>query len=265
MRIALGIEYDGSHYCGWQAQKHTPNTVQAVLEPALSFVANHPVKLICAGRTDTGVHATQQVAHFETDSLRDNKAWVMGATTKLPRDVCIRWAKVVPTEFHARFSAQTRSYRYLIYNSPVRQALLSTQMTWSYRPLDLDRMKVAGAHLVGEHDFSSYQAVACQAKSAVRHVHHLKLSKVGDIIILDIKANAFLQHMVRNVVGVLMSIGCGDHPVDWAKEVLNQRDRTKGGVTAPPFGLYFVGVEYPEEFSIPEASLKIPVMPFFQE
>ena len=262
MRIALGIEYDGSQYCGWQSQKHTPNTVQAMLEQALSFVADHPVKLICAGRTDTGVHATQQVVHFDTLSQRNDKAWVMGRTTNLPRDICIRWAKVVSDDFHARFSAQSRSYRYLIYNCPVRQALLSTQMTWNYRPLNLEAMQAAANYLVGKHDFSSYRAVACQAKSAVRSVHSMEITKVGDVIALDIKANAFLQHMVRNIVGVLMSIGSGEHPVEWAKEVLDYRDRTKGGVTALPFGLYFVGVEYPKEFEIPMADYKIPVMPY---
>lgn len=265
MRIALGIEYDGSHYSGWQVQSHTSNTVQGKLESALSFVADHPIKLVCAGRTDTGVHATQQVVHFETASIRPNKAWVMGGITKLPRDISIRWAKEVPEEFHARFSARSRSYRYLIYNSPIRHALLSTQVTWNHRPLEVDLMKIAAEYLVGEHDFSSYRAVACQAKSAVRHVHHIKLQKVGEIIVMDIKANAFLQHMVRNVVGVLMSIGSGERPAVWAQEVLLKRDRTKGGITAPPYGLYLVGVEYPSEFSIPMAVHKIPLMPYFSE
>jgi len=263
MRIALGIEYDGSNYCGWQAQKHTPNTVQAMLHKALSFVADHDIKLICAGRTDTGVHATQQVVHFDTNAQRNDRAWVFGGGARLPRDVTIRWAKRMTEDFHARFSALNRSYRYLIYNGPTQQALLNKQLTWIYRPLDIERMQLAAECLVGEHDFTSYRAVACQAKSPVRNVHHIQLRRVGDIIVLDIKANAFLQHMVRNIVGVLLSIGAGDQSVEWAKEVLQFRDRAKGGVTAVPNGLYFVGVEYPEEFAIPQAEQKIPVMPFF--
>lgn len=262
MRIALGVEYDGSEFRGWQRQTHDPLTVQETLEKALSKVADHEVSVVCAGRTDSGVHASQQVVHFDSDSIRDEKAWTFGTNTNLPYTVAVTWAKPVDENFHARFSAQERSYRYLIYNSPVRQALLSKQVTWNYRKLDLERMRIAAQPLIGEHDFTSYRAVACQAKNPVRQVKRLELNRVGDMIVLDITANGFLQHMVRNVAGVLMAIGEGSYPTDWSKEVLEAKDRTQGGVTAPPYGLYFVGVGYPEEYVLPKASLPIPVLPF---
>lgn len=261
MKIAVGIEYDGSEFHGWQSQKHDSQTVQEQVEAALSKVAAHPVSLVCAGRTDAGVHATQQIAHFETQAIRSEKAWVFGGNTNLPFTISIKWAKPVDEHFHARFSALARSYRYLIYNSPIRQGLMSKQITWNYRPLDAEKMSEAGQHLVGEHDFTSYRAVACQAKTATRTIEQLTVKRIGDVIVVDVTANAFLQHMVRNIVGVLMTIGCGERPTDWCKEVLEFRDRTKGGVTAPPFGLYFVGVRYPDPYDLPENAYKIPTFP----
>lgn len=253
MRIALGVEYEGADFSGWQVQARG-RTVQAVVEAALAEVANHAVRLFCAGRTDTGVHATGQVVHFESNAARSGRNWVHGANANLPDDVAIIWAKPVSGGFHARFSAQRRRYRYVIYSRPVRPTFLARRVTWDYRPLDIERMQVAANHLIGEHDFSSYRAYSCQAKSPVRTVHKLTLNRSGEFIMLDIEANAFLHHMVRNVVGVLAAIGAGERPVDWSREVLEQRERKLGGVTAPPHGLYLVGVEYPEEFGIPYLS-----------
>lgn len=261
MRVALGVEYDGSHFHGWQRQKHTPQTVQACLEQALCFVADHDVSVVCAGRTDTGVHGVGQVVHFDTQAVRDAKAWVYGGNAKLPDTIAIKWALATSDTFHARFSAQSRSYRYVIYNQPVRPALGMTHLTWNYRPLDIAKMREAAACLIGEHDFSSFRAVACQAKSPVRTVERLELYQRGAIIVMDIKANAFLQHMVRNIAGVLMAVGAGKYPVEWVAEVLAYQDRTRGGVTAPPYGLYFMAVDYPSEFNIPAPAPDIPFMP----
>ena len=250
MLIACGVEYDGAGYSGWQAQPHAPS-VQAVVEKALSKVANHPVQLCCAGRTDAGVHATHQVIHFETTAERREREWLLGGNTNLPDNVTLTWVRDVDDDFHARFSAEARSYRYVILTREVPSALLRRRVTWVHETLDAERMQAGARYLLGEHDFSSYRATACQAKSPVRTVHRLDISRQGDFIYLDIQANAFLHHMVRNIAGVLIAIGRGDRPVDWAAEVLTQRDRTLGGVTAPPDGLYFAEVEYPEAFGIP--------------
>jgi len=261
IRIALGVEYDGSHYRGWQKQPHDSETVQEYLEKALSSVAAHPVSVVCAGRTDTGVHGAGQVVHFDTRSSRTSKNWVYGANANLPPSISVRWAMPVSDKFHARFSAGSRRYRYIIYNCPVRPALQGNHMTWNYRPLNLERMKQAAACLVGSHDFSSYRAMGCQAKSPVRTVDYIALRRKENLIVLDIKANAFLQHMVRNIAGVLMTIGAGNRAPEWAGEVLEYRDRTRGGVTAPPYGLYFMGVDYPQGFQIPEPAENLHFMP----
>ncbi|MGB3622809.1 tRNA pseudouridine(38-40) synthase TruA [Ketobacter sp. MCCC 1A13808] len=261
MRVAMGVEYDGSHFHGWQRQKHQTETVQEKLETALSKVANHPVRVICAGRTDTGVHGVGQVVHFDTEAVRSDKGWVFGCNTQLPDSVSVRWAKPVSNEFHARFSAQARSYRYVIFNDPLRPALGINHLTWQYLPLDAERMHHTAQILVGKHDFSSFQAQGCQAKSPVRTVHHLNIRTKGSLVIMDIKANAFLQHMVRNVAGVLMAVGSGKQPVSWVEEVLNHRNRTLGGVTASPAGLYFMNVDYPAEHQIPLHRVDIPSMP----
>ncbi|AMO56853.1 pseudouridine synthase [Endozoicomonas montiporae] len=252
-RYAASVQYDGSHYHGWQSLKSGLPTVQAAVEAALSKVANHPVSVVCAGRTDAGVHGSNQIIHFDSDSVRSERGWTYGSNANLPDDVAINWVKPVVDDFHARFSAQWRRYRYVIYNHPIRPAYLPKGVTWNYRPLDIERMQSAACHLVGEHDFTSYRAVQCQAKNPVRTISRLQVSRHGHLVVLDIQANAFLHHMVRNIAGVLMTIGAGKHEPDWAKTVLEARDRTEGGVTAPPYGLYFVDVGYPEVFGLPDS------------
>ncbi len=254
-RYALAVEYDGSHYHGWQRQPGDVDTVQGQVEQGLSRVANEPIAVTCAGRTDTGVHASHQVIHFDTRAVRNERAWVLGTNTNLPYDICIKWAKPVADRFHARFSAQERRYRYVIYNAPVKPALLNRHVTWTHKPLDERRMQEAGNHLLGTHDFSSYRAVACQAKSPVRELRHLWVRRLGRLVVIDVRANAFLHHMIRNIAGVLMKIGSGEAEPEWAKEVLAAKDRRLGGVTAPPFGLYFVDAGYPREFALPASEL----------
>lgn len=259
-RFALGVQYDGSAFCGWQMQDKV-RTVQQVLEKAVSKVVDEDIRLICAGRTDAGVHGIAQVVHFDTSATRDEKALVFGSNTFMAADVSVIWAKPVSEDFHARFSAQSRRYRYVICNTTIRPALLRKHVCWNYRPLDVDKMAAAASYLIGKHDFSSFRAAGCQAKSAVREIQDLQISRSGDAIFIDIKANAFLQHMVRNIAGVLMKIASGEREPQWAQEVLEHRDRTKGGVTAPPYGLYFVGAYYPESFKIPEPVLSQHLIP----
>ncbi len=257
MRIACAVEYDGAVFCGWQRQQNAPS-VQACVEQALARVADHPVTVGCAGRTDTGVHATWQIIHFDTEARRSERSWLLGANSHLPREVRMVRVQQVDETFHARFCAQARSYRYVILNREVPSALLRRRTTWERRPLDVARMQQAGAYLLGEHDFSSFRAVACQAKSPVRTVQHLTLKRSDELIYLDVRANTFLHHMVRNIAGALISVGCGDRPVEWVGEVLAHRDRTRGGVTAPADGLYLVGVRYPAQFGI-AAGGRLPV------
>jgi tRNA pseudouridine38-40 synthase len=254
MRIALGVEYDGQEFCGWQSQKTDVPTIQGSLEAGLSKVANSPVKVICAGRTDAGVHACGQVVHFDTDIDRSERSWVAGANANIAKSISVLWAKPVSEEFHARFSALRRRYRYVILNRPVRPTFAAGRVSWDHRDLDEHRMQQAASHLLGEHNFNSYRTAACQAHSPVRTIHRLDVNRKEDLVIIDIEANAFLHHMVRNIAGVLMAIGAGEQEVDWSQEVLDARDRTVGGVTAPPHGLYFMGVEYPPEFGIPQVS-----------
>jgi tRNA pseudouridine38-40 synthase len=258
MRVALGIEYDGSAYHGWQRQGHEPATVQEVLEAALSKVANHPVTVICCGRTDAGVHGVGQVVHFDTTAERDSRAWIHGANAALPGSVAVRWAQAVTTDFHARFSAYSRRYCYVIYNHPVRPALGIKHMTWQYRPLDVEVMREGARALLGTHDFTSFRALGCQAKSPVKTLHELELEQRGPLILLTVRANAFLHHMVRNIAGVLMAVGTGKQPVAWVEQVLAARDRAQGGVTAPPYGLYFMEALYPEAFEIPRVLYRYP-------
>ena len=252
MRIAMGVEYDGSHFCGWQAQKEDVPTVQESLEMGLSKVANTEVKVVCAGRTDAGVHGYGQVIHFDTEAERSERSWVQGTNANTSKAISVLWAKPVDEEFHARFSAVRRRYRYVIANRFVRPTFAGGRVSWDHRVMDEQRMQQAAQHLLGEHDFNSYRAAACQAHSPIRTVHRLDVQRREDLIIIDLEANAFLQHMVRNIAGVLMAIGAGEQEVDWSREVLEARDRTQGGVTAPPHGLYFMGVEYPPEFGIPQ-------------
>lgn len=252
-RIALGVEYKGSRYRGFQRQRAGVPSIQESLEKALSEVAGGaPVTLSCAGRTDALVHACGQVVHFDTRIERSMHAWVMGANRNLAPDISVTWARAMPAHFDARFSAMSRRYRYVIYSDPIRPAHMAEEVTWNHRPLDIARMRVAAASLVGTHDFSAFRARQCQAKSPIKTVHHLELIEYGRFIVLDIRANAFLHHMVRNIAGVLMTIGCGERPVHWAREVLETGVRRDGGVTAHPYGLYLVQVEYPAEFDLPE-------------
>lgn len=251
MRIALGIEYTGQAYYGWQRQDISP-TVQEVLESALSEVADETIRVVCAGRTDTGVHALQQVVHFETNSQRETKAWQLGTNTKLPKDVAVTWALNVDDDFHARFTAENRTYQYLILNRRARPAVYNGLVTWEYQPLDYERMKKASLCLLGENDFTSFRAAACQAKSPIRTIHKLEINKLGDWYVMTICANAFLHHMVRNIAGVLMAIGKGKKEINWIEEVLEAKDRTAGGVTAPPHGLYLADIKYPDKYIIPK-------------
>jgi tRNA pseudouridine38-40 synthase len=249
-RIALGIEYDGTDFLGWQRLSHGP-TIQAAVEQALSFVADAPIEVVSAGRTDAGVHAQCQVAHFDTERERTPRAWALGATTQLPSGVCVRWACEVGDDFHARYSAHARRYRYRIQNRPVRPALHARFVAWERMPLDADRMHAAAQCLLGEHDFSAFRTVACQARSPRRTIEHLAVTRVDDMIHVDIRANAFLHHMVRNIVGSLLPIGRGERDAAWLAGVLAGRSRAHAGPTAEAAGLEFVGPVYPADFGLP--------------
>jgi len=253
-RIACCIEYNGQRYSGWQIQPH-PNvvTVQAELERSLGAVAATDVRVHCAGRTDTGVHACGQIIHFDAPVARSVKAWTLGTNTHLPDDVRVLWAAAVPPGFHARFTAQRRRYRYIICNRRVRPALLRGQVTWQRRPLDASLMHIEAQCLLGERDFSSFQAASCQSPTAMRNVHFISVTRRGELVIIDIQANAFLHHMVRNIMGTLLKIGRSEMPVEWMAELLQGKDRTLAGMTAQPNGLYLVNVEYPEEHGLPES------------
>jgi len=241
MRIALGLEYDGTHFCGWQYQPDL-RTVQTEIEKALSFVADSPIRVVCAGRTDTGVHALEQIVHFDTDKKRPLHAWVKGTNTQLPEDVVVLWARQVDEMFHARFLALQRHYRYIICNRKTREPLFRHRKSWYPRPLNESHMQKAAQYLLGKHNFSSFRDSGCQSHSPVRCVDEIKVRREGKDIIINIKANAFLHHMVRNIIGVLLEIGDGRRSVDWIKEVLCAEDRTKAGITAPAQGLYLVEV-----------------------
>ncbi len=258
MRIAAVLEYDGSGFSGWQRQDNAPS-VQAAVEQALSQVADAPIAVTTAGRTDAGVHANAQVIHFDTDAQRRDHAWLRGANTHLPRSVALRWVREVQPEFHARFSATARQYRYVILNRAVRPTYLGGRVTHEYRPLDIARMQAAAQPLLGTHDFSSFRAIQCQAKSPVRELRRLTLNRTGDFVLIEVEANAFLHHMVRNLAGVLMTIGADEREPAWARDVLEARDRTAGGITAPPDGLYLEAITYPAHFGIPA----LPLNPFW--
>ncbi len=250
MRIAIGLEYDGTAYNGWQRQR-VGDGVQAHVEAALKSVADETVEVTCAGRTDTGVHASGQVAHFDTGSERDARGWLLGANSNLPDDINLTWAKAVSEDFHARYSATSRSYHYLILNRLQRSALYRHRAWWVHPELDAERMHAAAQVFVGEHDFSAFRAAGCQASTPNRSVTAISVSRDRDWIHILVTANAFLMHMVRNITGTLVSIGCGDEPENWAERVLNSRDRAQAGVAAPPHGLTLTDVEYPPEFDLP--------------
>ena len=251
MRVVLGIEYDGTAYNGWQRQK-TGSGIQALVEEAITRVADEPVEVVCAGRTDTGVHASAQVVHFDSSAERTGRGWVLGVNTSLPADINANWALSVDDEFHARFSATSRTYRYLILNRPVRSALQRNRAWWIRESLDEQAMLEAAAHLLGEHDFSAFRAARCRAATPDREISSLQVSRNGDWLAITITANAFLQHMVRNITGLLAAIGKGEQEPAWAKSVLESRDRTQGDVAAPPHGLTLIHVQYPERFDIPK-------------
>ncbi|MGF1870070.1 tRNA pseudouridine(38-40) synthase TruA [Photobacterium indicum] len=254
MRIALGIEYDGAKYCGWQRQVDV-DSVQERLEKALSHIANKPIAVFCAGRTDTGVHGTGQVVHFDVDVDRQMVAWTIGVNAHLPRDISVRWATQVSDDFHARFSATARRYRYIIYNNALRPAIFGVGVSHYHGHLDEKKMHEAAQYLVGEHDFTSVRASQCQSRSPWRAMKHVNVSRQGDFVIIDIKANAFVHHMVRNIAGSLIRVGRGQETPEWMKWVLEQKDRRVAGETAKAAGLYLVAVDYPEEFGLPSSPL----------
>ena len=250
MRMALGIEYDGTAYNGWQRQR-TGVGVQERLETALTRVADEAIEVTCAGRTDTGVHATAQVVHFDTDSERTSRGWLLGANSNLPDDIGVTFAKAVDDTFHARFTALSRTYRYVILNRLQRSALYRDRAWWVYEALDADSMHSAAQQLLGEHDFSAFRAAGCQASTPIRQISDISVRRCDDWICLEVTANAFLQHMVRNITGTLATIGRGDQDEAWMQSVLSSRDRKQGGIAAPPHGLTLIAVQYPDEHEIP--------------
>ena len=255
-RIAVGIEYDGSAYCGWQVQPGAPS-VQAAVEAALARVADQPVSLTCAGRTDAGVHARGQVAHFDTPASRRPRAWLLGTNTHLPPGIALRWVWPVPDHFHARYSATARRYRYLVLNRAARPALAHGRALGVHRPLDAAAMQAAGQYLVGEHDFSAFRAAECQAHSPVRRLERIEVVRAGEWLHVDVEANAFLHHMVRNIVGLLLVVGRGEAPPWQARVQLESRTRSTGAATAPAHGLYLWQVRYARQFGLPADSAMI--------
>jgi tRNA pseudouridine38-40 synthase len=253
MKIALGIRYEGTCYHGWQAQKGLLQTVQTQLEKALSKVANHSIRVVCAGRTDAGVHAIEQVVHFETEAVRANYSWVMGANKYLPKDITIYWATPVSEDFHARFSAIGRYYRYIICRQSIRPTLLRNRVGWYYHQLSAENMHQASQYLLGEHDFQHFRSKDCQAKTSIRTIAHVNLIEKGPFLIVDIKANAFLHNMVRNIVGALVEIGSGRQTASWLKSLIDHPEKTQqsGLSTAPPQGLYLMKIFYPSIFQLP--------------
>lgn len=250
VRLALGLEYDGSGFCGWQTQPSGCG-VQDAVERALSEIAGHAIETVAAGRTDSGVHALRQIVHFDSTASRPESAWVRGVNSLLPSTVSVLWACEVADDFHARFSAQARRYRYLLLNRPVRPGLMAGRSGWYHAPLDVEAIARAARHLLGEHDFSSFRAAECQAKSPVRRLFQLDVKRQGEWIVFDFAANAFLHHMVRNIVGCLVYVGKGKYPSEWVAELLAQRDRRLAAPTFAPDGLYFAGVDYEPRWGLP--------------
>jgi tRNA pseudouridine38-40 synthase len=249
-RIAVGIEYDGTRYAGWQRQAEVP-TVQAAVERALGAVADHAVEATCAGRTDAGVHALGQVAHFDTSARRSLRGWALGANTRLPPDIAVLWAVEVPDAFHARYSALSRTYRYVIQNRMVRPALARGRACWVHQELDDSSMHEAAQCLVGEHDFSAFRAAECQSRTAVRRLERITVRRSADVVAIEVTANAFLHHMVRNIAGTLIAVGLGERQPGSVADALASRDRRAAGITAPPGGLYFLRIDYPATFALP--------------
>lgn len=257
MRYALALEYDGSGYCGWQRQINSPS-VQAQVERSLAEVANHEVAVICAGRTDTGVHARGQVVHFDTSSVRTDRQWMLGINSHLPDDIRAVWIKSVDEDFHARFGAYSRSYQYRIMNRWVRPAIAVKYYGWCRQPLEEQRMHDAAQCLLGRHDFSAFQSAGCSAQHAIREISNITVRRDGDIISVDISANAFLYHMVRNITGTLIAVGLGEKSADWLKQVFQGGDRKLAGVMAESNGLCFMSVRYDPKYNLPEAPEAFP-------
>jgi tRNA pseudouridine38-40 synthase len=251
VRIALGISYNGGAYQGWQSQL-SGQTVQDQVEKALSRLAAQRVSTLCAGRTDAGVHALMQVVHFDTDSIRREVSWVRGTNALLPRDIGVEWAREVPAAFHCRASALTRRYAYLLYESPVRPSMDSGRVGWVMTALNVDTMRSAAQRLVGEHDFSSFRASQCQALSPVKQMRRIEISRRGAYLRFEFEANAFLHHMIRNIMGCLIAVGSGKKPVEWIDEVLRARQRKIAAPTFSPDGLYFLGPRYDAQWGLPE-------------
>jgi tRNA pseudouridine38-40 synthase len=251
MRVALGVSYNGLAYQGWQSQP-SGQTAQDVLEKALSQFADHRVGTLCAGRTDAGVHALMQVVHFDTATTRTEAAWVRGPNALLPRDMAVHWARIVPERFHCRASAVSRRYAYILLASPVRPSLDTGRVGWAFRPLDLAAMQQAATCLIGEHDFSSFRASACQALSPVKRLLHIDIARQGAYWRFEFEASAFLHHMIRNIMGCLIAIGEGRRPAAWMAQVLHARSRDAAAPTFSPDGLYFLGPRYAPEWQLPE-------------
>ncbi len=254
-RIALGVQYDGSAWNGYQTQPDQ-HTVQDQLEIALEKFARVPLATTCAGRTDTGVHALEQVVHFDTDLVRSPQSWVRGVNTFLPDSIAVRWSCELPEgaelDFHARFAARSRTYQYVLYNNPIRSPLTVGRAGWSFRPLDVDKMRQAAACLVGTHDFSAFRSSQCQAKTPVKQLHEIGIERHGDTIILTVRAGAFLHHMVRNLVGSLVYVGIGREPPEWLETVLLSKDRNRAAPTFMPDGLYLARIEYDPKWQLPQ-------------
>ena len=263
-RLAMGVEYDGSGYCGWQRLKHAPS-VQAAVEAALAKVANEFITVHASGRTDSGVHATRQIIHFDAPVPRSQKAWVFGVNANLPRDVAVRWVRSVPDAFHSRFKALARRYRYVILNQPSRPVLERANATWCRDPLDADAMHRAAQALVGEHDFSSFRAAGCQSKTPWRHLHFIEVHRHGPLVVVDVQGNAFLHHMVRNIVGALVTVGRGERGDDYLGELMALKNRRLADVTAPACGLHFVDSLYDASWELPREPLGPNLLAFLGE
>ncbi|MFP3019424.1 MAG: tRNA pseudouridine(38-40) synthase TruA [Arsenophonus sp.] len=253
-KIALGVEYSGSNYYGWQRQQQV-KSIQSCLEFALTKIANESIQVYCAGRTDAGVHATGQVIHFDTSVIRKDSAWTIGVNSYLPSDIVVHWSKIVTSDFHARFSAIARQYRYIIFNHCYRPVILAAGVTHYHAPLNAERMHTAAQSLVGEHDFTSFRSINCQSKSPFRNIMYVHVNRYGKYIVIDIKANSFVYHMVRNIVGSLLSIGSGNQNISWIEELLELKDRKKASITAKAEGLYLVSVDYPSKYKLPKKNI----------
>ena len=258
-RLALVLGYEGARYRGWQAQKSGVPSIQEELEKALTKVGAEKISVVCAGRTDAGVNATQQVVHCDSNALRSAYSWVMGGNHYLPKDIVLLWAGNVSQDFHARYSATARTYRYIIYNHPLRPAWARGSVTWVHQALEEQLMHQAAQHLLGKNDFSAFRGSDCQSKTPFRHIYAISVRRLGDMVILEVEANAFLYHMVRNIVGTLIDVGIKKRPPEWVGVVLASKQRSRAGITAPSNGLYLVKVHYPQQYGMPD----LPLGPFF--